>query len=426
MMTRREMLAAMLASTAGTKAWAKVASSRRSSNRRPRIAAVTTIYRKLSHTQEIVGRFLFGYGWNSTWHHPPVDLLGLYVDQVESNDLSRGRAKLFPTMKIYPTIAEALTLGGSKLAVDGVLLIGEHGNYPYNEKHQKLYPRFQFFEQIVNVFKDSARVVPLYSDKHLSWNWAWARKMYDTSRSMSFPLMAGSCLPVTWRTPSFEMPSEGRVREAVCVAYGGVDSYDFHALETLQCMVERRKGGEVGVKWVQAYRGEDFWKAYREGVWSKDLMKAALCRSHTLTPARPTFNDIYPTDDEMRRLVKDPVAYHYEHLDGVQCTMLLMNGLVQDFNFAARIDGRPAIFSTQMYIPTPPVHTTMANGFSPLAHYIEKMFLTGQTSYPVERTLLTTGLTAAGVESLYRKARYETPHLKISYQSTKESTYWRT
>jgi hypothetical protein len=426
MMTRREWLAGMLASAVGKKAWAKVAAGRGGQNARPKIAAVTTIYFKLSHAQHIVDRFLFGYGWNSKFHHPPIDLVGLYVDQVGSNDLSRERAKLFPSMKIYPTIAETLTLGGSKLAVDAVLLIGEHGDYPQNKMHQTLYPRYQFFEQIVKVFESSGRTVPVYNDKHLSWNWDWAREMYDTSRRMGFPLMAGSSLPVTWRTPSFEMPRGARVREAVCVAYGGVDSYDFHALETLQCMVERRKGGECGVKWLQAYRGDNFWKAHQEGVWSKDLVKVALCRSHTLTPARPTFNDIYPTDDEMRRLVKDPVAYHYEHLDGVRCSMLLMNGLVQDFNFAARIDGRPGIFSTQMYLPMPPVRTTLANFFSPLVHHMEKMILTGRTSYPVERTLLTTGLTAAGMESLYHNERYDTPHLKISYQPTKESTFWRT
>ena len=45
-------------------------------------------------------------------------------------------------MKIYPTIAEALTLGGGKLAVDGVVLVGEHGNYPKNEKGQTKYPRY--------------------------------------------------------------------------------------------------------------------------------------------------------------------------------------------------------------------------------------------------------------------------------------------
>jgi hypothetical protein len=192
-------------------------------------------------------------------------------------------------------------------------------------------------------------------------------------------------------------------------------------------MVERRAGGESGVKWVQAYRGENFWKACQAGVWPRDLMDAALTRSHTLTPARKGFNNVFPTLDDMRRLVKDPVAYRYEHEDGLRCTMLLMEGLVQDFNFAARIEGRPEPFSTQMYLPMPDGRTTLANFFSPLVNNMEKMFLTGTPTYPVERTLLTTGLTAAGVESLYRKqARYDTPHLAIRYQPTKESTFWRT
>jgi len=330
-------------------------------------------------------------------------------------------------MKMYPTIAEALTLGGSKLAVDGVVLVGEHGHYPRNQKGQTKYPRYEFFQQIVKVFRDSGRSVPVFNDKHLSWNWPWAKEMYDVSRSMGFAFMAGSSLPVTWRTPSLEMPAGARVREAVCVCYGGVDSYDFHGLETIQCMVERRAGGESGVKWVQAYRGENFWKAYRDGVWPRDLMDAALTRSHTLTPARKGFNNVFPTLDDMRRLVKDPVAYRYEHEDGLRSTMLLMEGLVADFNFATRIEGRAEPFSTQMYLPMPDGRTTLANFFSPLVNNMEKMFLTGTPTYPVERTLLTTGLTAAGVESLYRKqARYDTPHLAIRYQPTQESTFWRT
>jgi hypothetical protein len=414
MITRRELLAGIPLSAFAQK------------NSRPKIAAVTTVYHKFAHTQHIVDRFLEGYGWNGQHHHPPMDLVSLYVNQVGADDLSRERAARFPTMKIYPTIAEALTLGGSKLAVDGVVLVGEHGNYPYNEKHQHLYPRYEFFQQIVKVFESSGRSVPVFNDKHLSWNWDWARQMYDTSRRLGFAFMAGSSLPVTWRTPSLEMPHNANVREAVCVGYGGLDSYDFHALETLQCMVERRKGGESGVKWIRGYRGEDFWKAYQEGIWSKDLMEAALCRSHTLKPARPGFNDIFPTLDDMRRLIKDPAAYHYEHADGVRCTMMLMSGLVEDFNFAARIEGRGQPFSTQMYLPMPPGRTSLANFFTPLVNNMEKMFLTGRPTYPVERTLLTTGLTAAGMESLYRKQRYDTPHLHITYQPTKESTYWRT
>ena len=394
---------------------------------RPKLAAVSTIYFRMSHAQHIVDRFLDGYGWNGTHHRPPMDLVSLYVDQVGRDDLSRERAARHPEMRTCSTIAETLTLGGNKLAVDGVVLVGEHGHYPQNEKGQTKYPRYEFFQQIVRVFRDSGRSVPIFSDKHLSWNWAWAKEMYETSRSMGFAFMAGSSLPVTWRTPSVEMPSGARVREAVCVCYGGVDSYDFHGLETIQCMVERRQGGESGVRWVEAYRGESFWKAYREGIWPRDLMEAALCRSHTLTSARPGFNDIFPTVDDLRRIVKEPVAYHYEHEDGLKCTMLLMSGLVRDFNFAARIEGRAEPFSTQMYLPMPDGRTTLANFFSPLVNNMEQMFLTGKPTYPLERTLLTTGLTAAGVESLYRsQTRVETPQLGIRYQPTKESTFWRT
>lgn len=394
---------------------------------RPRIAALITEFRRHAHGQHFVDRFLEGYGWNGQHYHPPMDLVSLYVDQHPKGDLTPDRAARFPSMKVFPTIAETLTLGGSKLAVDGVLLIGEHGRYPRTDRGQTKYPRYEFFREIVKVFEASGRCVPVFNDKHLSWNWEWAREMCDTARRMKFAFMAGSSLPVTWRTPSLEMPQGARIREAMCVCYGGVDSYDFHGLETIQCMVERRKGGECGVEWLEAYRGENFWKAYQEGVWPAELVEAALCRSHTLTPARPGFNHLMPTLDDMRRIVKNPVAYRYRHADGLMCTMLLMSGLVRDFNFSARLEGTSDLFSTQMYLPMPDGRTTLASFFSPLVNAAEKMFLTGKPTYPVERTLLTTGLTAAGVESLYQgQKRYATPHLAIRYQPTKESTFWRT
>jgi hypothetical protein len=394
---------------------------------RPKIAAIATIYFRYSHAQHIVDRFIEGYGWNGTHHRPEMDLVSLYVDQVTDRDFSRERATRHPSMKIYPTIAESLTLGGDKLAVDGVVLIGEHGKYPRNEKRQTQYPRYEMFQEIVKVFRASGRSVPVFNDKHLSWKWDWAKEMYDTSREMGFAFMAGSSLPVTWRTPSVEMPLNSRISEAVCVCYGGVDSYDFHGLETLQCMVERRRGGETGVKWLKAYQGEDFWKAWADGVWSRELTESALCRSHTLTPSREGFNNDFPTMESMRRLVKNPVAYQYEHLDGLKCTMLLMSGLVQDFNFAARLQGQSEPFSTQMYLPMPPRRASLASFFSPLVNNMERMFLTGKPTYPVERTLLTTGLTAAGVDSLFQQqAKLETPHLHIRYASPKESTFWRT
>ena len=394
---------------------------------RLKIAAVVTIFHKYSHAQHIVDRFLEGYGWNGRHHRPEMDVVSLYVDQVKENDLSRERAARFPTMKIYPTVADALTLGGRGLAVDGVLLVGEHGEYARNEKGQRLYPRYELFKQIAAVFRTSGRSAPVFSDKHLSWRWDWAKEMYDISQEMGFAFMAGSSLPVTWRTPSIDMPLGARVREAMCVGYGGVDGYDIHALETLQCMVERRAGGETGVRWLEAYRGERFWEAHHEGVWSRDLFEACLCRSHTLTPSRTGFNHVFPTRDEMAEIVKDPIAYHYEHLDGLKSTMILMSGLVQDFNFAAHLDGRETPLSTQMYLPMPPARATLANFFSPQVNNVERMFLTGKASYPVERTLLTTGLVIAAVESLRQEQkRIETPNLEVAYRPTEGSTFWRT
>jgi hypothetical protein len=213
-------------------------------------------------------------------------------------------------MKMYPTIAETLTLGTSKLAVDGVVVVAEHGTYPLTEKGIMKHPHFEFFEQVTKVFRDSGRSVPYFNDKELSWNWDWSKQMVDTSHQLGFPLQGGSSLAVTWRVPSVEFPSGAAVHEAVSVGYGGMGSYDFHGLETIQCMVERRKGGETGVEWLQTYRGEGFWTAWQQGVWSQALVKAALCRSSTLAPGSATFTDTFPSTEQMRALVPDPVAYN--------------------------------------------------------------------------------------------------------------------
>src|SRR6478609_10612572 len=84
--------------------------------KRPQLAAVVTEIRKYSHAQHIVDRFLEGYGWNGTHHHPEMDLVSIFIDQIRDDDVSKTRLSEFPSMKLYPSIAEALTLGGSTLA----------------------------------------------------------------------------------------------------------------------------------------------------------------------------------------------------------------------------------------------------------------------------------------------------------------------
>jgi hypothetical protein len=388
---------------------------------------VVTAYKKILHAEEVLDRFLEGYGWNGTYHHPAMDIVSLYVDQRGEGDIFQDRADRHPLMKVYPTIAETITLGTSKLAVDGVIVVGEHGTYPLSPTGIMMHPHFEFFEQITKVFRDSGRSVPYFNDKELSWKWEWCKQMVDTSHELGFPLQGGSSLAVTWRVPSVEFPLGATVREAVSIGYGGMTSYDFHALETLQCMVERRKGGETGVAWMQTYRGDAFWKAYQDGVWSQALVRAALSRSATLEPGRVGFTNVYPTIEELKVLVPQPLAYHYQHRDGLLCTMLLMDGLVHDFTFAATIEGQPKPFSTQMYLPMPDGRTTLASFFSPLVHNAELMFLTGKAQYPIERTLMSSGLLIAGVDSsLQGLKRIETPNLAaVNYQPNPESTFWR-
>src|SRR3954463_1565383 len=200
-----------------------------------RVAFVGTEVRTLSHAQHFLDRMTLGYNWAGQWLAPRVDIASIYVDQTPQGDLSKGRIARH-ALKQFPTIEEALTLGGSDLAVDGVVIIAEHGRYPRNEKGQTLYPRYEFFKRVVKVFERSGRSVPVFNDKHLSTTWARCREMVDDSRRLGFPFLAGSSLPVTWRLPQTDMPLGTPLVESVCVGYGGVDSYDFHGLETAQCM----------------------------------------------------------------------------------------------------------------------------------------------------------------------------------------------
>lgn len=401
------------------------------SSKRPKIAALVSEYRKYSHGQNIVDRFLGGYGWESCWHRPDMDVVALYVDQFPEADLSREREARYADLKIYATIAEALTLGGGELAVDGVLLIAEHGQYEKNEKGQTLYPRYDFFQQVVEVFRSSGRSVPVFCDKHLSWKWDWALEMVETSRELDFPLMAGSSLPVTRRIPSVDMPWGTAVDEILSIGIGGIDGYDIHSLEAMQCLAERRRGGETGVVSIQALRGDNVWRAldagsWAAGGWDPTLFEACLCRSLSLKPADESSRHTYPKREDLPQLVdQEPVAYRFEYADGLRATMLLLEGLVHDITVAARLPNQSEPLSLLYYLGGG--HEMQPNFFNPLCYHMEQMIATGQLPYPVERTLLTTGLTAAGIESLWQDQKLiATPHLAIPYQVDAASTFRRT
>jgi hypothetical protein len=389
-----------------------------------KVSLIATEVWKLSHVQHFLDRLLEGYGWQGQHHYPPLKLVSMYVDHFPPNDLSRERS-LRHGVPIYPSIREALTLGGSQLAVDGVLIIGEHGKYPRNAQGQTLYPRYKFFKEVVAVFEQSGRAVPVFNDKHLSTDWSECHEMVEISKRLGFAFLAGSSLPVTWRIPSVEMPIGTDLEESVCAGYGGVDSYDFHALETAQCMSERRAGGEVGVKSVHAVKGARVWEVLGGRPQTQKLLFAALARSDTCT-APAGYTSVPATLDWLRQASPEVVGYFIEHLDGFRTTTFLLNGLVQDFTYAGLIKSTSRILSCQMYLPMPPVRTTLADFFSPLMNNIEQTFLSGKATYPVERTLLTSGMTLFAVESLARgQVLLPTPELKVAYSPPEHSTFWR-
>jgi len=387
------------------------------------IAVITTVYRYLSHAQHMADRFLVGYPHHGEWHRPDMKVVSLYVDQKPPDDLSAQRGQEFG-FRVYPTIAEALRCGGDRLAVDAVLIIGEHGDYPRNEKEQILYPRYEFFKQCVEVFEKDGRAVPVYNDKHLSYSFEKAKWMVEASKRLKFPMLAGSSLPVTWRLPDLELPLDCEIESALMVGEGGSDAMDFHALEAMQCMVERRKGGETGVEAVQMIEGEAVWRAGEEGRWSKPMLSSALSRSDTplgLTLVDGRTQDLVGSG-ELPKLVKNPAAYFIDYKDGLHCTLLMLDGALRDYNFAARLRGRNGLASTQFFLSPVPNVTYSAC----LVSKIEEMFETGKAPYPVERTLLTSGMLEACLTSrLQDHQRLETPQLAVHYHAPRVSQYCR-
>jgi hypothetical protein len=427
-LSRRKFLAGAAALTIASSASAKdtAKTNNSSCSRPPRpsiegrkpIAVITTVYRPLSHAFHITARFLHGYVRNGEFHVPQHFVRSICVEQTPDNDLSREIAKDFGC-KWTKSVADAL-LDGNRLAVDGVLLIAEHGNYPRNDKGQILYPRFELFEKIVAAFRKAGKSVPVFCDKHLSYQWDRARQMVEWSRELKFPLLAGSSLPVTWRRPELELPLQSPIDEALVAAYGPLEVYGIHALETLQCMVERRRGGETGIRSVTCLTGNDVWRAGDDGKWSWDLLESALRCSESVCPGDIRRNvGLYGAPGTP---IVPATAFLIEYRDGTRGTALLLNGHIQDFVFACRLRGESKIPACLFHLPPPPG----ARFFDGQVMNIERLLAGGTSPYPSERTLMTSGALDALLTSHERRGQsIETPQLDLSYSTPADSGFIR-
>ena len=388
---------------------------------RKKIAFLGTSFYRHSHAQHFLDRFAAGYANQGGWVPPALEVAGVYVDQYPANDIARQRLKKYQ-LRTFPTVAETLTLGGSELAVDGVVIIGEHGDYPKNEKGQTLYPRYRWFKEIVEVFERSGRAVPVFNDKHLSTDWGECVEMVADSRRLGFPFYAGSSLPVTWRLPALKLPLNTPLVESVCVAYGGIESYDFHTFETTQCLSERRPGGEVGIRSVQTLRDEKCWEQLASREVTRKLFVSALSRSHNLP-----VDQGYPTSavdfNWAREALPEIVGYFIEHRDGFRTSTFLTK--IRDFNYAGLRSDTNQIIGAQFWLPMPGFSATTADFFTPLVEEVTQMIIHQRTDYPIDRTLLTSGMVIGGVESLFRGGQpVATPEMAITYRAPEREPFW--
>ena len=383
---------------------------------RKKIAAIVTTFFSGSHADLLVSRFVKGSPTRSGVIEPKVDIVSMYMDQAHPQDIGVELAREHG-IELFPSIRSALTLRPpprgnwptapgweiGEMAVDGVLIIAEHGDYAPNERGRQMYPRRYFFEQVCGMIALSGRAVPVFNDKHLAYSWADARWMYDRAAELDIPSMAGSSLPVTGRTPELEHEIGDPIDQALSLGHfhaypNGLDSYGFHGLEALQCMVERRRGGETGVAAVRCIEGRAVWEAAERGLWPRELAAAAESRISDVEPGRMEDNCVRPA------------LFELEYADGLRAFTLMLDRHARGFAYAARVNGETV--STGF-------HTTGSHGREPFTAQglaIQEMFLTGQPQYPVERTLLTTGAHAALMDSRYLGGvRIETPWLAVPY-----------
>lgn len=361
----------------------------------PRVACILNVYFPNSHADVFMSRLLEGYRLNGLSHRPRVKVVSLYVDQFPFNDMAREQAEEYG-VRIYPTVEEALRCGGSKMAVDGVAVIGEHGNYPRTARGNFSYPRFKHFQQVTKVMEADGRVTPLMNDKYFAYEWADAVKMYERVKAMKIPFMAGSTLPLTWRRPPLEFPRGIELEEVMAVSFSDLEEHGYHAMELLQAMVEKRRGGETGIARIRCVEGEEVWRLGKAGEWSEELLKAALSRRVNAPPS------------DTKAI---PQLIQAVYRDGLKASILNLNSHTRDYLFAAKEKGRREPHSSCFYI-----QLYNHNHWSFMVRNFEELVLTTKPPNPIERTLLANGIMLFGLESRVQGQKWlDTPQLSVRY-----------
>jgi len=331
-----------------------------------------------------------------------LEVVSMYVDQYPDNDLSQELAAKH-NIPLYTSIEEALKCGGTVFDLDGIILIGEHGNYPENEYRQTLYPRRRFFEECLKVMLDTNRIVPVYSDKGFAIVREDVEWMYKQIKRYSIPFMSSSVVPFA---PKFynklPLPSGAPIHKMFAFSYDYVDEtperYTYHALEMLQCIAENRACGESGIVCVRAFVGQDAIDKVFSQEWNP--IYRALCG----------FINLADEESFLSRLTK-PMFFEVDYMDGLQAGILHADAEIEDFVSAYQMkEGtEPVCWEFRLQRGKPYSH------FGRLVLEIEKFIHTSRPPFPVERSYLTTGALDAIMKSIYQQSEIKTPYLQVRY-----------
>jgi hypothetical protein len=222
-----------------------------------------------------------------------------------------------------------------------------------------------------------------------------AKRLVALAAKRNVALVSATSVATTFRLPDTDIAPGTPLKEALIVVQGASPLAELLALDGLLPVLERRRGGEVGVRSVSRIEGNDVWSAGDEGAWSRELLAAAISRSDTPQgdPERDGRTQDLVGLGLVQKLAPNPRAWVIEHRDGLRTSLLVLDGVVADFNFAVRArDG--AITSAQLYRPPPPARAE----FDRLAAVLERFFETGRESWPIQRSLL--------VAEILEKARH--------------------
>ena len=368
------------------------------------VAGVVTIYRKNSHADVLIGKILEGWKQDGG-AGPRLKLVSLYVDQFPDDDMAVSLAKQHG-FRMCKSIDEALTLGTNRLAVEGVLSVGEHGDYPHNAIGQHLYPRRRFFEEITATMERCQKVVPVFNDKHPGPQLDDMLWMAQRAKQMNLPWMAGSSLPVGYRDPDVTLPMGAPLEAIVAVGYSGLDVYGFHTLDVMQSIFERRAakgndGGprESGVRSVQCLSIKELARLIDAGTIHGETLDAALASSESSRAAI------------LAKPPEDGVIFIIDYRDGWTVPVLMLPTTARAISVAFKAKNGPvqAARAEERVEPRYPHFACLLKG-------IEQMILTGKPAYPVERTLLASGMLDRLLTSHHAgDKKIETPELAFEY-----------